>query len=404
MDVRRYLDDEPVEARRPPPPAGCGSSPVATGSPWRSAGSLPGAFLVAASFAITAHLGRLREAELKVAILRDQERERGRKWAREFAVPQIKRLLDAGQPVSAFRLAREAGQSLPDDPVMEELWKALSATATLETEPTGAVVAIRDVQAADGEWLEAGRTPSRDVPLPRGVLRRRFAKPGHVTREMVDDLTGVARGPVRLSRVGDVPEDMVVIPAGRPAWVAGEGPAIGTFLIDRHEVTNSQYARFVDAGGYTNRDYWKHEFVGDGKTLSWDDAKAALRDRTGKPGPSTWREGRYLPGEEDYPVQGVSWYEAAAYAEFAGKRLPSLVHWCRAASLDQQSHIVLQSNFTGVGPAPVGRNRGIGRFDVYDMAGNVKEWCWNGPGGDDRYIMGGSWDEAGSYIFISILQ
>ena len=47
-------------------------------------------------------------------------------------------------------------------------------------------------------------------------------------------------------------------------------------------------------------------------------------DATGRPGPSTWEAGDYPEGEDDFPVAGVSWYEAAAYAEYVGKVLPTI--------------------------------------------------------------------------------
>ena len=52
-----------------------------------------------------------------------------------------------------------------------------------------------------------------------------------------------------------------------------------------------------------------------------------FRDSTGRPGPSTWELGTYPDGQDDWPVSGVSWYEAAAYAAFAGKTLPTVYHW-----------------------------------------------------------------------------
>src|SRR5437667_12088394 len=51
------------------------------------------------------------------------------------------------------------------------------------------------------------------------------------------------------------------------------------------------------------------------------------------------------------------------------------------------------SNFGGQGPARVGSFRGMSWFGAYDMAGNVKEWCWNEASFGKRYIMGGAWDE-----------
>ena len=99
------------------------------------------------------------------------------------------------------------------------------------------------------------------------------------------------------------------------------------FFIDETEVTNRAYKEFVDAGGYAETKYWKQEFKKDGQIIPWDEAIKEFVDRTGQPGPSTWEFGDYPEGQDDHPVSGVSWFEAAAYAEFRGKSLPTIYHW-----------------------------------------------------------------------------
>lgn len=96
------------------------------------------------------------------------------------------------------------------------------------------------------------------------------------------------------------------------------------YWIDRYEVTNRQFKEFVSHGGYQKQEYWKLEFRKDGRRLSWNEAMILFRDATGRPGPKGWLQGEYPRGEADYPVGGVSWYGAAAYAEFAGKALPTI--------------------------------------------------------------------------------
>ena len=75
-------------------------------------------------------------------------------------------------------------------------------------------------------------------------------------------------------------------------------------------------------------------------------------------------------------MTGISWYEAAAYAEFAGKSLPTIYHWNRAAGPFSAAYIVPASNFGGSGILPVGSKQDMSPWGNYDMAGNVKEWIW----------------------------
>jgi len=92
---------------------------------------------------------------------------------------------------------------------------------------------------------------------------------------------------------------------------------LGDYLIDRFEVTNREYKKFVDAGGYQHREFWKHSFMKNGKSVTWEQAMGSSRTKRAD-GP---RRGRWeLPLRPvDFPVAGVSWYEAEAYAALRGK-------------------------------------------------------------------------------------
>jgi len=131
--------------------------------------------------------------------------------------------------------------------------------------------------------------------------------------------------------------------------------------------------------------------------LTFAAAMAHFRDATGRPGPAMWEMGGYVAGTDDHPVAGVSWYEAAAYARWAGKSLPTLYHWSRAADPYLSADVVPASNFSGKSLLPAGGAAGMTRGGTMDMAGNVKEWCLTAAG-PRRYIVGGAWNEP-TYTF-----
>ena len=185
------------------------------------------------------------------------------------------------------------------------------------------------------------------------------------------------------------------------------------FFIGRYEVTNREYKAFVDAGGYRNREYWKHPFVKDGRELTWEEAMKAFVDPSGQPGPSTWLGGDYPEGKADYPVSGVSWYEAAAYAGVRrdepadlrplerGQRGPARP-WFKSPSSADSPSWPPSRNFGRPGPVPVGSLPSVTAYGAYDMAGNVREWCWNEtPSG--RVMRGGSWED-NTYEFGNVRQ
>src|SRR5437870_7612254 len=89
---------------------------------------------------------------------------------------------------------------------------------------------------------------------------------------------------------------------------------------------------------------------------------ARMTDRSGRTGPATWEAGDYATGQENHPAAGVSWYEAAAFAKFAGKSVPTVFHWNHAASEYLSASIVPTSNFSGRGTVPVGSTRGISAY------------------------------------------
>jgi dienelactone hydrolase len=266
----------------------------------------------------------------------------------------------------------------------------------------GATVAIQDYLAPDSSWYVLGTTPLKDITVPAGYFRWKVSKQG-----VGEDVTARRARPrmeFALDSALSAPKGMVWVRGVRGwadfiAFMGWVGPYdLPSFYLDRFEVTNREYQTFVDRGGYDQRQYWREKFIQHGHELAWDQAMLLFRDRTGRPGPSVWQGGHYPQGQGDYPVSGVSWYEAAAYAEFVGKSLPAFAQWFAAAPAGVGRYIARASNISRTGPAPVGTFKGLGPAGTYDMAGSVREWTRNALDDDRRFILGGSWRSL-SYLY-----
>jgi dienelactone hydrolase len=338
------------------------------------------------------------------------------RWAREQALPELKRLTNEEESeenyIKAFDLAQKAEKYISDDPDFRKTASDFIGKLTIMSDPPDANVYIRKYAGDEGEWKKIGKTPVDTMKLPNWTYYQvKLVKKGY------DDVFAIASTDYdtlyrKMFRTGEIPAGMVYVDGIDTEIIRNVLKDKNGFFLDRYEVTNKQYKEFVDKGGYSNPDYWKNEFIKDGKTLTREEAMAEFTDKSGRPGPSTWEAGDYPDGLDDYPVSGVSWYEAAAYAEYAGKSLPTQIHWTSGAGFPYDwrnwdyngsyNRILTYSNFNDKGPAPVGKFHGISHFGAYDMAGNVREWNWNktkigcivrGGAWDDRYYMYPFWSQ-----------
>ena len=359
------------------------------------------------------------------ARLRQQREARDREtWARTEALPQLSTLVDDFQFIEAFALGQQIAQIIPDDPALKLAMQSVSARIAIQSTPPGAAVYFKPYTQPEADWIQAGVTPIEGLELGQGVYRWRLELDGYEPRESVE----IARNPqmnvhrampmnlykdpytleFALHKAEEIPAGMIPIEAASiiPALLGASAfgaTYVPEFFMDRTEVTNAQYLEFVESGGYEKQEYWHDAFVRDGVEVSWEEARRLFIDQTGRPGPSTWELGKYPAGQENYPVGGLSWFEASAYARFRGKELPTLYHWLRAAlprfelAEPLSPLIIAQSNLDGTGPAPVESFAGMGFGGIRDAAGNVREWCRNSSRGN-RIILGAGWSEV-AYAF-----
>ena len=209
--------------------------------------------------------------------------------------------------------------------------------------------------------------PHNYAPLPTPTTRSRTTAP---------------RLPTTAAKiVGNDGAEMVLIPAGDFQMGSNDGQSnekpvhtvyVDAFYMDVYEVTNAQFKAFVDANP------------------QWRKAQIPAKYNDGdylKP----WSGNNYPNGKDNHPVTYVSWYAAMAYAEWVGKRLPREAEWEKAARGGLQGQKYPWGNGIDASQANYGKNLGgttaVGSYGangygLYDMAGNVWEWCLDAHNSD----------------------
>ncbi len=348
-------------------------------------------------------------------------------WAKEN-IEKVAELADNERTFEAYDLAMQIKYYLPEDEDLKKMMPVISDKISVTTEPAGAKVFLKkflpDEKGNFPEKEFIGTTPARDLEIARGHYVLRIEKEGFAPFERTISGTIPRIGgsfidspPIeieaRLIEAGRNPENMVFVPGGRYALVNWSRPIQGEvelddFFIDKYEVTNKDFKEFITKGGYLTKRFWRHKFIKGGTEISLEEAVKEFKDRTGLPAPRGWSNQDYPEGEDDLPVTGITWYEAAAYAEFRGKRLPTVFQWEKAARnavadprynampwglIKQGERTDFRANFSSSGTVPVTSFEfGMSPFGIYNMAGNVSEWLVN-RNYENYVTSGGAWND-----------
>src|ERR1700752_1004649 len=349
------------------------------------------------------------------------------RWAKR-QVPHIEELAQAGKFFEAYDQALAVQKYLGNDETIGRLLPTISDVISVNTDPAGANVYLKryafDPSGKAPDRTLVGTTPINNLRIARGEYILEIEKDGYgkVERSISGAIlhTGnlvVLPQPIRIAQKlftpNQLPGQMVFVPGGDYRLVAWARPTdtrlkLGDYFIDKYEVSNREYREFINAGGYLKRQYWKNDFVKDGKTLSWEEASKEFKDRTALPAPRSWTNQNFPEGKGDFPVTDITWYEAAAYAAFRGKQLPTIFQWEKAARDGQSSAlgnympwglfypgdtVERRANFDNNGSVAVNTLEfGMSPFGAYNMAGNVSEWTGN-DSSEGFIATGGGWGD-----------
>ena len=337
-------------------------------------------------------------------------------WVNNFILPGLEQNIAEDNYVEAWLASNKINSFAPFLSKYNQNGDELSSEINLSINQDGAKVSWRPYENPENKtWRILGSTPLNPQRLPNGVLQIKLEKDGFITQEFSllnpgfrfantpfdDESLGMNLDPINLQANGTVPQGMIYIQGGNfiPALLGGgtDPVFLHPFYIDQFEVTNKDFKLFIDSGGYENNQFWVDmDFIKDGTSLSWDEAKKVMIDSTGLQGPANWEVGTYLEGGERLPVTGISWYEALAYARYKGNILPPMYHWIKAAFPPAEivapisSQLLKNSNFSQKAIKEVGN--GPGANGTFDMAGNAREWVWNIFGGRGLAMGGGYTD------------
>ena len=320
-------------------------------------------------------------------------------------LPKISVAFDNNDINYVFTKSKELLVKNPENEILKSFFIKSSWKISVDSDLNKTDVYVK--YGRDSIWNYVGKTPIDSLRVPALGSENDF------NLKLINGQTEYIGsneefGSFNLSLVEKLPKGFVLknqkndVFMNIPGVYFGSNIKIDAFGISKTEVSNYEFKAFIDSGGYKNPDYWDFPTKISGQKYTFDEAKSLFTDKYGRPGPKNWSYGEYPDGEDDLPVNGVSWFEARAYAKYKSLDLPNIYQWLDASLL---------SGFTAKLPELKNSNYNSTKLKnvnfqsenpnlLPNIAGNVREWVINTHGSDRRLILGGAFN-TNEYTFNS---
>jgi len=311
----------------------------------------------------------------------------------QSTLPEIIKAYDENRTRFVFSKTNELLQDFPENLILKDYYKKVTEEVEIKSSPSNLDVYIKITNDSLGKWEFIGKTPLKSrVPNLSFNIKFKNNDTFYFAVTHPYYLKNKDNNFILPKSLETFPNTTIILGGNKTLSIPGFDhlpySKIGAYAISHYEVTNKEYKVFVDSGGYSNSSYWELPI---GKNM--DFVKKVFTDKFSNTGPSTWSYGNYPDGQDDYPVAGISFYEALAYANFKNASIPNIYQWANAATLSSASSFISASNFSKSQLHKVGSNENSNRYSLYDIAGNAREWVINPSekNQDFRAILGGSY-------------
>ena len=320
-------------------------------------------------------------------------------------LPKISKAYDNGDTYYVFKNSIDLLKTYPENQILKSFLKKTSWTVNVDSDLENTDVYVRFLR--DSVWSYIGKAPIDSISVPNLWPREK----SFIVKLINGDIEHIGEveqsGLFEISLLKKLPKNFVLKSAGNnqlmffPGFYFGDNNSWSAFGVSKYEVSNSEFKKFIDEGGYDNEDYWDFPIKIDGENYTYKNTIKRFTDKFGRFGPGNWRYGQYPKGEDNFPVTNISWFEARAFAKYKGLKLPNVFQWLHTAGL---------SGFTADIPEVKLSNYNSNKLNevnfsnekklLPNIAGNVREWVTN-PHGDDKYgILGGAYMD-NSYTYNS---